>query len=381
MKKGINYWVAENLNFSCVIIYRHELRIKRRHIRDFEDPFSMPEKNFRGIYRLSRETARDLVDEISAYLVPQKEEIAIPTVHKVLASLHFLAQGSYQNCVSQQMFVPMAQQTLSKCLHQVTTTIVNSLGHFIKFPTTEEERNKVKRGFVEKGGFPGILGAIDCTHVAIQAPPFNNPEMPGILFLNRKGFYSINTQIVVDSNLKILAVNARFPGSVHDSAIWATSQVKRTMEQIYQNGDRSSWLIGDSGYPLQPFLMTPINGINLNESERNFNQVHKSSRNVIERLNGILKARFRCCLGHRTLHYKPEVAANIINTCCILHNICLTRGEMDEPDDEQDIYINLNLDDEPNLIADGVDADHNNIQINWLNEGRITRQRILNTFF
>lgn len=83
-------------------------------------------------------------------------------------------------------------------------------------------------GICGKGrNYPGILGAIDCTHVAIQAPAFNNPEMLGILFLNRKNFYSINTQIVVDSNLKILAVNARFSGFVHDSAIWGTSQVKR----------------------------------------------------------------------------------------------------------------------------------------------------------
>lgn len=80
-----------------------------------------------------------------------------------------------------------------------------------------------QKGICGKGrNYPGILGAIDdCT------PAFNNPEMLGILFLNRKNFYSINTQIVVDSNLKILAVNARFPGSVHGSAIWGTSQVKR----------------------------------------------------------------------------------------------------------------------------------------------------------
>lgn len=69
-------------------------------------------------------------------------------------------------------------------------------------------------GICGKGRYyPGILGAIDCT------PAFNNPEVLEILFLNRKNFYSINTQIVVDSNLKILAVNARFPGSVHGSAI------------------------------------------------------------------------------------------------------------------------------------------------------------------
>lgn len=135
----------------------------------------------------------------------------------------------------------------------------------------------------------------------------------------------------------------------------------------------SCWLIGDSNYPLQPFLMTLINGINLKESKINFNQVRQSSRNVIERLNGVLKARFRCCLGHRTVHYKPS-CSKYRYTCCILHNICLTRGDMDEPDDEEYISINLNLDNEPNLIADGVHEGHNNNQINWLNEGRVTNR-------
>lgn len=181
-------------------------------MRDTGNPFTMPEDFFRGVYRLSRECALDLIDEISPHLRIQREEIAIPKVHRVVSALHLLGQGSYQKCVGQDFFVPMAQQALSICLKQVTSVIVNYLSHIIELPTTEEAQNEVKQGFMEKGAFPGIVGAIDCTHVAIQAPPYEALDMPGIIFLNRKGYYSINTQIVVDSNLRILAVNARFSG-------------------------------------------------------------------------------------------------------------------------------------------------------------------------
>jgi hypothetical protein len=50
-----------------------------------------------------------------------------------------------------------------------------------------------------------------------------------------------------DSDLKILSVNARYPGSVHDSAVYMMSAVKRILHQRYADGDRSTWLLGDSG--------------------------------------------------------------------------------------------------------------------------------------
>ncbi|KAJ8978629.1 hypothetical protein NQ317_011261 [Molorchus minor] len=54
--------------------------------------------------------------------------------------------------------------------------------------------------------------------IAISAPSVNNELFPPLLFYNRKGFYSLNVQIICGSKLKIMAINARFSGSVHDAA-------------------------------------------------------------------------------------------------------------------------------------------------------------------
>ncbi|KAJ0169818.1 hypothetical protein K1T71_014424 [Dendrolimus kikuchii] len=56
--------------------------------------------------------------------------------------------------------------------------------------------------------------------------------------------------------------------------------------------------------------------------ESHYTDIHVRTRNIIERTIGLLKARFRCLLVHRVLHYKPEMAGSITNACVILHNIC-----------------------------------------------------------
>lgn len=58
-----------------------------------------------------------------------------------------------------------------------------------------------------------------------------------------------------------------------------------------------------------------------NESKIKFNQMHSKTRWIVERSFGIIKNVFRCILGARQLHYKPEKASRIINVCCALHNL------------------------------------------------------------
>lgn len=81
---------------------------------------------------------------------------------------------------------------------------------------------------------------------------------------------------------------AKFPGSVHDSFIFNNSELRYHLEESNQDG----WLLGDSGYGLKRYLMTP----KLNPStvaEENYNKAHSRTRMVVERAFGIAKSRFR----------------------------------------------------------------------------------------
>lgn len=223
---------------------RLQQRVLRRYLRDHHDALDMPEEQFRGIYRMSRDLVHDLVIELAPHMADGvREAIFIPKKTKILVALHFYSQGSYQKAVGQDYFLPMSQASVSRSIASVNLGLEN-LYYKIHFPVTDEEKLGVKRGFLDmNNGFPGIIGAIDGTQIAIRAPPVNDENFPAIVFYNRKGFYSLNVQIICDSKMKILAVNARFPGSVHDAGIWATSQIRQLLQNSYIGGDHSSWLI------------------------------------------------------------------------------------------------------------------------------------------
>nr|CAI5828848.1 unnamed protein product [Callosobruchus analis] len=61
----------------------------------------------------------------------------------------------------------------------------------------------------------------------IQSPGGDDAEV----FRNRKGWFSINTQIC-DANLNLLDVVARWPGSTHDNTIFNNCVVRRKFEQV-----------------------------------------------------------------------------------------------------------------------------------------------------
>ncbi|KAJ8346447.1 hypothetical protein SKAU_G00278480 [Synaphobranchus kaupii] len=193
----------------------------------------------------------------------------------------------------------MSQPSLSRILPQVIEAILHVLSRrYISYPFTADEQARVKAEFVRSFNFPGVIGAVDCTHIALRAPSVDEHA-----YVNRKNFHSLNVQIICDARMQLLNVCSKWPGSTHDSFILRHSRVGLRLE-AGESGD--GWLLGDRGYPLKTWLLTPFADPRTAEELR-YNLAHGRTRSVVERTIGLLKGRWRCldASGGKLL-YKPE---------------------------------------------------------------------------
>ena len=83
---------------------------------------------------------------------------------------------------------------VSRAVRDVSNNLYDIAGQYITWPSTDVQMNRIKTGLYDIVHFSGVVGAIDCTHVRIHAPPGDYENT----FVNRKGYHSINVQGVCD---------------------------------------------------------------------------------------------------------------------------------------------------------------------------------------
>ncbi|CAI6373074.1 unnamed protein product [Macrosiphum euphorbiae] len=289
----------------------HERQTRNKEM--ITDPFKLTDRLFIKNFRLTKDVVKDLIILLSPHLSNSFRSSAIDLNTKIFVTLNFLATGSYQSPIGNSRFMGLSQPSVSRCISEVVTALnlPEIFNAWVKFPKNINELNDIRNGFYRNTGFPGVVGCIDCTHVAITPPStnlnLNENQHPEYIYVNRKGYHSINVQLICDSNLKILNVNALFPGNTHDTHVW---------------------------------------------NNKNYNRRQMSTRSIIERCNGVLKMRFRCLLRDRTLHYKPEKASSIINACVVLHNMCITNNVPMPDDPNIEDLDNLGMVEDQDFLAD-----------------------------
>lgn len=334
---AINY-IDDILDYDLVEIVNNEFR--DYNVRERINHFNYwGPSEFVDRFRLSKETVQILLNLIQNRIqnpTNRNQDRAVSPMHKLLLTLRFLATGSFYIAIGD--FGGISKSSACKIIKIVISAICDLRPIYLKMPVNEEEFSNVKLGFYRIARFPRVIGVIDCTHIKIQSPGGPRAE----IFRNRKGYFSLNCQIISDSKNIITNMVSRWPGSAHDSNILQNSAIYRR----FQNNEMDNGiLLGDSGYPLKNFLMTPLNNPR-DRGEALFNESLIRTRNVVERTIGILKRRFPILsIGIRT---NINLAQDIIITCAILHNIARLNNDMrfdDEYQIENEIMVE-NVNDE-----------------------------------
>jgi len=158
--------------------------------------------------------------------------------------------------------------TACKCVHECTYAICRHMfSTYIHLPTPAEARINMEK-WKQQTSIPGIIGAIDGTHIAIKRPCEHGND-----YYNRKAHYSVNMQgssyhvarlmitALVDYKKRFLDVEIGWPGSVGDNRVFDNSYLSHHYEgflaelgtTLLATGDDVSenipaFILGDSAY-------------------------------------------------------------------------------------------------------------------------------------
>ena len=64
------------------------------------------------------------------------------------------------------------------------------------------------------------MGALDGCHISVVSPAMNRTD-----YYNKKGWYSVILQGVVDHSYRFIDINVGWPGNVHDARVFAQSSI------------------------------------------------------------------------------------------------------------------------------------------------------------
>ena len=202
--------------------------------------------------------------------------------------------------------------------------ISTNIGHIDIYRYLQDEiaMKKVSDGFAKRsnGIFIGTIGAIDGWLVRIIRPSFWRDGIKNITaFYSRKGFYALNVQCIVDDKKRVLWLSYSHKGGSHDSSCFRATKLYQYLKSLAPNlYEKGFYIIGDSAYCIESFILTPYDNALSKTSEDNYNFYQSSARITVECSFGeidlrwgIFWKRLNCSLAH---------AAIIIEGSMRIHN-------------------------------------------------------------
>ncbi|KAK2821361.1 hypothetical protein Q7C36_020704 [Tachysurus vachellii] len=161
-------------------------------------------------------------------------------------ALRFFANGSFLYNIRDAEHISKA--TVCRAVRKVCLALKRFLQIFVLFPGHKPVR-VIKEEFYRicrSNSLPNVVGCIDCTHIPIIAPSENEAD-----YVNRRSIHSINVQIICDAAHIITNVEAKWPGSVHDSRMYRASTLSNRLERgnnvNFLTGEIDGFLLGDRG--------------------------------------------------------------------------------------------------------------------------------------
>ncbi|CAK8577487.1 unnamed protein product [Lathyrus sativus] len=255
-----------------------------------------------------------------AYLFPLNLSAGV----RLGIGLFRLANGSDYSQISSQFNVPVSVAKF--CVKQLCRVLCTNFRFWLSFPNANDLRS-ISQSFESLSGLPNCSGVIFCSRFEIA------PSSSVSLSQQRQQQQpsSIAAQIVVDSTCRILSIAAGFFGHKTNSVILKASSLFNDIDDgMLLNASPvngvNQYFIGDSGYPLLPWLMVPFgDSVAVSGSvEESFNAAHELMRIPALRTDASLR---KWGVLSRPIREEIKMAVAYIGACSILHNSLLMRED------------------------------------------------------
>ncbi|KAK6967724.1 nuclease HARBI1 [Biomphalaria glabrata] len=276
---------------------------------------------FKSHYRMSRIVASELMDKIGSH--PKMNGRVQTLEQKVLASLFLLGNKTSYIVASDKFH--MSKGSLYLTLKNFCQVLTEMRSDYIKWPVDQIGLRKIAQEFEQETGLPGVVGAIDGIHF-----PIKQKSRLAHAYRNNQNYLSIHMQAVCDANLMFLDVHCGNPGSVDDETVYRSCDLRDKL--LHDPLPADLHLVGDSGYPLEPFMLTPYPGDirRLTSTQREFNERHNNALLAVKLSLQLLQGRFQR-LKFLDMERESDIPVTIV-ACCVLH--CFLLQEECEEDDE-----------------------------------------------
>lgn len=186
---------------------------------------------FKKRYRFSIENARTITEMVRPIFNINRNRGAPCTPEQIVCSgLEILSGGQFfrSNGDASGICSSTAWKNLYRFVDAVLDPTIRS--RFLHLPTQQQQLQNMQECYA-KYKLPNIIGGIDGCHIPFLEQP---RRIPGgrdhVSFINRKGMYSINAQIVGGIDRRIYDIQLSSPGSYHDSATYTMSMFKGWLE-------------------------------------------------------------------------------------------------------------------------------------------------------
>nr|GEX27633.1 hypothetical protein [Tanacetum cinerariifolium] len=218
--------------------------------------------------------------------------------------------------------------------------------HHLSWPSTEAEMEDLKCQFEKIWGIPNCCGAIDTTHILMSVVS-TDPSLK--MWFDREKKQTMTLQAIVGPDLRFLNITAGSPGCLTDERILKSSaffelcnkgERLNGKQRVLSEGNKiEEYIVGNSGFPLLKWLLTPYQGRRLRASEAKFNEMLLRTHKVANEAFVKLKENWKIIKGVLWRPNKDRLPM-IILACCILHNILI-----DKEDEVQDRLVFSNCHD------------------------------------